>query len=130
VDDWEPITRGNIVVPENQPVAGTITAETTLSRTPDDHWRRAFQKPSGVSESVLLSWQHPRLTGDKVVIEVSKSEDLQGMVNYVDGAIEWANQWYAGNVLPHLRAETLRRAEKATKRQADLAKARQIAEGL
>jgi hypothetical protein len=130
VDDWEPITRGNIVVPENQPVSGTITAETTLSRTPDDHWRRAFQKPSGVSESVLLSWQHPRLTGDKVTIEVSKSEDLQGMVNYVDGAIEWANQWYAGNVLPYLRRETLRRAEKATKRQADLAKARQIAENL
>ncbi len=130
MDDWEPITRGAIEVPDNQPATGTITAETTLSREPDDHWRRAFQKPSGVSEAVLLSWQHPRLTGDKVMIEVNKSEDLQGMVNYVDGAIEWANQWYVGNVLPHLRAERTRRAEKETKREADLAKARQIAEGL
>ena len=128
MSDWEPITRGEVSVPDSQPTPGLITAETNLSTSPDADWANAFRQPSGVS--FTLSMRPPRLLGSKVTIEVFKAEELPAMVAYVDGAIGWANQWYETQVLPRLRAEAARRDEARQARDAETQKARDIAKGL
>ena len=128
MDDWEPISRGKVDVPDQQPTNGLITAYTDLSRTPEPEWREAFLAPSGVSDR--LDGRVPHVVGSTVTIEVIEPEHLREVVSYVDGAIKWANHWYQGTILPLVRSEAEARAQLAEQRRSDLEEAQRIAEDL
>lgn len=128
MEDWAPISRGRVYVPDEQPTNGLIAAYTDLSRTPEPEWLEAFLAPSGVSQH--LDGHVPEVDGSRVTIEVLDPDKLSEVVSYVDGAIGWANHWYQGTILPLLRSEAEARAQRAEHRQSELEKARRIAEDL
>jgi hypothetical protein len=68
--------------------------------------------------------------GGTVTIEIPRAADLRKIVDYLDGAVAWANQWYGDNVLPRIHAAAARTANADTAWQAEIERARQIAEGL
>ena len=126
--EWEPITRGKIKVLDRQSNPVVILAEAPLSASPDSEWQQAFSNPAGVEAPSTM--RQPKLNGNAVAIEVSRADELPRVVAYVDGAIRWANQYYESTVVPRLRREAGDRGREGQVRQAEIEKAREIAEDL
>jgi hypothetical protein len=128
VDEWEPISRGEIKVLDTSPTPGLIAVETKLSTTPDVSWREAFGRPADVT--IPVNMRPPRIMGDTVTMEIVRADELKTMVDYVDGAIGWANQSYENGVLPRLRRQAEEKARARDTQKAEIDKARDIAKEL
>jgi hypothetical protein len=112
--EWKPIERGEVTIVDSPAGSPYITAETTVTGSPDAEWRTIFNDPAEAPPSVL--GRRPQIVGDKIIIEVAKADELQYSVQYVDRAIAWANQ--------------KQQAQRSAAHDAEIAKARDIAKGL